>query len=87
MIQNGGLPPNTVDPGSAPWRIVFEVDPESVVFYGDNKNLVYCDGSGEIIEAWYNPGAPYSYGPFRQAARRARWCWTNVTQVASAFDG
>lgn len=57
------------------------------MFYGDNRNVVYCAASGELIEAWYNPAAPYSYGPFRQATEGARWGWTNLTQVASAFDG
>jgi hypothetical protein len=81
-----GLPDGTViDPGSEPWRIIFEVLPDDIVFQGDNKNLVYCDKDGQLIEAWYNPASTYSYGPPEPAIEAAGyWGWTNLSQVASA---
>jgi len=75
-----------IDPNSAPWRIVFEVDPDSVVFQGDNRNLVYADANGEIIEAWYYPASAYTYGPV-QEVRQGYWSWTNLSTTATPAEG
>jgi hypothetical protein len=75
-----------IDQNSAPWRIVFEVDPDSIVFQGDNRNLVYRDEDGQIIETWYYPGSPYSYGGVQQV-QGGTWSWTNLTKAATAYDG
>jgi hypothetical protein len=85
LINYGGLLPDSIDPGSEPWRIVFEVVPETVWFRGDNKNLVYRESNGDVIEARYDPAYLYRYGPPEPTEEGGLWGWTNLTKVATPW--
>ena len=88
LISYGNVTGVPIDPGSAPWRIIFEVVPDTIQFKGDNRNLVYCDDKGHVIEAWYDPVITFSYGLLGRAGDdQGIWGWTNITEVATAVDG
>ena len=76
-----------IDPGSAPWRILFEVVEDSIEFKGDNINVVYRDTSGDVIELWYGTEQICGGTSEAQILPSGSWSWINLTNSAIAYQG